>query len=411
MRQWLRANWYWVIVDVAIALVAAFLLLRYVVPLVGPRQAELPPAEPVDVEALRASGPQSPEAWEQALTDSITAAGDYLVRYQLSNGELPYQVDVTTGSRDGSVSMIRMVAGAGSLYTVCRVTGDESYCAAGDVSLARYLDQNVEVEGVPGVCFYSRGRCTLGGDGIAIDAIYKRWQATGSTDLDGDDLLATATQLGENIAWLRNEDGGLIHSFDPHFGGAVDETYYVPFFPGESLMGLLELYEMTGDRRWLGEARETNAYMLQQGVTSDHWHGYGFALFARLDALTEKDIAYANEIGHFVLDAQDSLNTRSTGIATATRVEALASLVLALNEQGEPYEWLMPGLESYSLFVLSHQLPDTFECDWGPADVSRFEGGIFTSCIDSTVRIDGNQHWINGATAYLEVLHQTSGGA
>ena len=45
------------------------------------------------------------------LKNSIIAAGDYLVRQQLANGELPYQVDFMSGERAYSPSYVRLVAG------------------------------------------------------------------------------------------------------------------------------------------------------------------------------------------------------------------------------------------------------------------------------------------------------------
>ena len=405
MKEWLNKNWPWVLVDLGIALLGAWVLIKFGLPLAGSRLGG-PPPRPVDLEALRASGPATVEAWETALTNSITAAGDYLVAYQLSNGELPYQMHITAGSETGTVSYIRMIAGAGSLYTVCRVAEDDKYCRAGDMALVRYLAQVVEQDNMPGACFYSRGQCWLGGNGIAIDAIYKRWQATASTEMDDTDLLDTALRLGENIAWLRKEDGSLIHAFDPHLG-TPDEAYYDPFFSGESLMALLELYEMTNDPHWLEQARQTNAHMLQQEVGQDHWHAYAFRLFARLDDLSAADIRYANEIGQAVLEGQEALTSDTVSISAASKVEALVALAVAFEKPGEPHEWLVPGLETFSLFVMAHQLP-AHQCEWSErVDLAPFEGGIYASCERPFIRVDGNQHWINGAATYLEYLHKT----
>jgi hypothetical protein len=225
--------------------------------------------------------------------------------------------------------------------------------------------------------------------------------------MGGADLLDTALLLGENIASLRSADGSLIHSLDPHAGGTIDLVYSVPYFPGESLMALLELYEMTGDPYWLEQARQTNAYMLRQEVTEDHWHSYAFRLFALLDDLADDDIRYADEIGRVILDGQSRLNVGSGSIGIATKVEALSALAVAFDEQGEPHEWLVPGLETFASFVMSHQLPDN-RCDWtGVSDLTRFEGGIYASCENPIIRVDGPQHWINGAATFLEYLRRT----
>ncbi len=58
------------------------------------------------------------------LKDSVIAAGDYLMRQQLPNGELSYQVDFMSGERAYSPSHVRLMSGTGALFTVCRVSGD-----------------------------------------------------------------------------------------------------------------------------------------------------------------------------------------------------------------------------------------------------------------------------------------------
>jgi len=70
---------------------------------------------------------------KRRLKDSVIAAGDYLVRQQLPNGELSYQVDFMSGERAYSPSHVRLMAGTGALFTVCRVSADLEYCRAGDL--------------------------------------------------------------------------------------------------------------------------------------------------------------------------------------------------------------------------------------------------------------------------------------
>jgi hypothetical protein len=342
---------------------------------------------------------------DSPLKDSIVAAGDYLARQQLLNGELSYQVDFMTGERSYTPSYIRLVAGTGSLYTVCRVSGDSKYCDAGDRALDHYLELLVsDPEHFTGTCLYTNGNCQLGGAALAVDAIYKRWQATGGFILQDRNLLATAIDLGYFIVSMHRPQGGFYHSFDPHFAGTVDPDYYVIYFPGESLLALTEIYEMTGNESWLIQAREVNAYMITQPVTEDHWHGYAFSMFARLDALSREDKDYGKQIADLVIEGQvRSLNPANTSISTATKIEALAALAQAFYLSGAEHEWLEPEIRTFITFVRARQLPDN-NCDWDFNDdmMLKYGGGIFSSCEDASIRIDGVQHWINGVTAYLE---------
>jgi hypothetical protein len=174
-------------------------------------------------------------------------------------------------------------------------------------------------------------------------------------------------------------------------------------------MALLELYQMTDAPYWLRQARQADDYMLQQPVSEDHWHAYSFRLFAVLDDLTAADATYATRIGQAIIDGQgESLVEDASSISNATKVEALSALAIALREDGQPHEWLAPEMEKFATFVMARQLPN-HRCNWlETGDLSRFEGGIYSTCAEPIIRVDAQQHWINGAATYLEYLHQAA---
>lgn len=342
---------------------------------------------------------------DSPLRDSIIAAGDYLVRQQLVNGELSYQVNILTGEREYTPSDLRLIAGAGSLYTVCRVSGDSKYCEAGDRALDHYLENLIsDPQNFTGTCLYTNGGCPLGGAALTVDAIYKRWQAGRGFILEDRNLLATAIDLGYFIVSMRKPSGGFYHSFDPHFNGTVDADYFAANFPGESLCALLELREMTGNKFWLEQAHQVNDFMVTRPVTEDHWHSYAFAMLARLDKLNKADEEYAMNIAETVIEGQvRSLNKANTSVSTATKIESLAALAQAFYLSGSEQRWLEREINTFVTFVHARQLPDN-DCKFDLNDemILSYAGGIFSSCEDPSIRIDGAQHWINGVTAYLE---------
>ena len=85
-------------------------------------------------------------------------------------------------------------------------------------------------------------------------------------------------------------------------------------------------------------------------------------------------------------------------------MEALASIALAFQIQGNQQDWIGQEIKNYADFVMARQLPNNL-CDWQESDnLSPFEGGIYRDCEDPTIRVDALQHWINGAATYLEYL-------
>lgn len=339
------------------------------------------------------------------LKNAVIEAGDYLVRQQLPNGELSYQVDFMTGERAYSPSYLRLMAGTGSLFTVCRVSDDSQYCGAGDLALGHYLEFLVsDPKNFKGTCLYTSGTCQLGGSALTVDAIYKRWQATGDFFLQDRNLLNTAIDLGYFIVSMRKPEGGFYHSYDPHFGGTVDPDFVMTNFPGESLLALTELYEMTGNDFWLKQAHEVNSFMITQPVSEDHWHSYAFSMLARLDFISKADKAYAEQIAKAIIAGEvRSLHPKNASISTATKVEALSALAQAFYLSGEKHEWLDPEIRAFITFVQARQLPDN-NCGWTISGdmIRKYSGGIFSSCDEPSIRIDGQQDWINGVTTYLE---------
>lgn len=365
-----------------------------------------PTANPSPVATtISAHAPEVIPLKNNPLKKNILAAGDYLVRQQLANGELPYQVNILTHDRSSTPSYIRLLDGVSALYTVCRVAEDSSYCAAGDRALEHYLPNLLSDETrFKGTCLYTNGACPLGGAAAVVDAVHKRWQATGNVLLGAHDLLADALNLGYFIVSMRKPEGGFYHSFDPHVGGTVNPGYFDPTFNGEGAAALLRLYEMTGNRFWLEQARQVDDFMLTQPVTEDDGHSIALALFARLDELNKKDAEYAGEIADLVIAGQiRSLNPVNSSVSTGAKIEALASIAQAFVLSGEEHEWLDREIKTFITFVQARQLPAD-DCHFDPANNSfaNYTGGVFGSCDDPTVRVDGIQRWVNGLTLYLE---------
>jgi hypothetical protein len=371
----------------------------------SPNQVEISFTATVISTAFPIRTPEVISIADSSLKDSILEAGDYLIRQQLTNGELAYQVNFINNDRAYAPSEIRLMGGTGSLYTVCRISGDLKYCDAGDLALTHYFENLVsDSQTFKGTCFYTNGSCPLGGASTTIDAIYKRWQATGEFVLEDKNLLSTAIDLGYFILSMRKAEGGFYHSFDPHFGGMVDENYFVTTFNGESLVALLQLYEMTENEFWLTQAHEVNDFMLTQPATEDHQYSYAFALFARLDTLSKQEIDYANEIANTIIAGQvRSLNPVNTSISTATKIEALAYIRQAFYLSDVDSEFLNREIQTFITFVSARQIPNN-NCNVAVTEtiVEKYRGGVFSSCEDPSIRIDGIQNWINGLTAFLE---------
>lgn len=357
--------------------------------------------------SIPASQPETLPLGDSPLKRNIVIAGDYLIRQQLANGELAYQVNAMNGDRSSTPSNIRLMNGVSALYGVCRVSGELDYCNAGDRALLRYLPNLLsDPAHFKGTCLYSNGSCPLGGAAATIDVVYKRWQAAGSVILEDRNLLADAVELGYFIASMRRPEGGFYHSFDPHFSGTVNPNHFDPNFNGEGLTALLQIYEMTGNIFWLEQAHGMNEFMLAQPVTENHGHSIALAMFARLDGLTPESEIYARQIANLIIAGQiRSLNSANSSIATASKIEATSALAQAFALSGSEHAFLERDIQSFITFVQARQFPAN-DCSFQFTSgmIENYQGGIFNTCDDPSIRVDGVYHWVNGLTLYLEYL-------
>jgi hypothetical protein len=77
------------------------------------------------------------------------------------------------------------------------------------------------------------------------------------------------------ILYMQRDDGGFYRAYFPDHGGRIKAEPLL-FYPGESALALVLLYELDGDQRWLEAAAQAAAWMAQQRDEQgrprmDHW--------------------------------------------------------------------------------------------------------------------------------------------
>lgn len=231
------------------------------------------------------------------LSRTIELAGDYLIRSLKENGRFIYKVNLDTGiAVNEKYNTLRH---AGAIYALCMyyehskdpAALEAAVKAAGFIrdSLLYPIDGNPHLMGI-----WSLGRINndkdpplvkLGGNGLGLVALaYLEKIKPGTTDT------SVLNKIGNMILFMQKKNGGFYSKYFPGKRG-LDDSWTSLYYPGEAALGLLMLYEIDGNKKWLNGAARALRYLakLRKGETfveADHW-----ALLA-----TEKLLGHYNEL-------------------------------------------------------------------------------------------------------------------
>ncbi|MEM9227092.1 MAG: hypothetical protein AAGA45_03905, partial [Verrucomicrobiota bacterium] len=354
------------------------------------------------------------------IEEAARGAADYLARAIGPNGRFVYDRRPWLGGSTSDYNILRHAGSTFSLYQAWQRFKDQRYLAAGDRAMD-FLEQHIEP--CPGQaslrCVVEDGEIKLGGNGLALVAISERIQATGDRK-----SLPLARQLAGWILAAQQDNG----SYRPHkwsYPEGTADPFISAYYPGEAMLGLLMLYRLDPDKRWLDSAADLAEY-LREGrdksvsdleLPHDHWLLYGLAeLYAWRPRAA--DLAHGERIARVILAAQNvqpavqgdpedwrgSFYRPPRSTPTATRAEALLG-AWSLAEQSGKSEYFadyLTGLCHAMAFTLQTRF--TPEKALFPGDAAAFAGGFHRSLTDYGVRNDYVQHNLSVLLGLLAIM-------
>ena len=214
------------------------------------------------------------------LHEAIHRSGQYLVRVNLENGQFVYREHLDGKETKQTYNMLRH---AGTLYALARYyrwQPDESTLAAlkrGTVFLRGEMTSPSNRQDL--LALWTRPAVTgkegpetakLGGAGLALLAL------ACLKDIDGDAVTtAEMRALGEFVLFMQKDDGSFYSKYIPSQGGKSD-TFVSLYYPGEAILGLIRLYQIDPQPKWLESAYRGMAHLAHRRanavqVEADHW--------------------------------------------------------------------------------------------------------------------------------------------
>lgn len=357
------------------------------------------------------------------LAERITLAADYMARETNDRGKITYEYQPQQDKLGTGYNMLRHAGTVYSMMQGYRVSPSEELLEASKRGIGYYRSKMREDKGRPGEWYVLDGsRAKLGGVGLGLCMMVEMEKANpGFVDMDV--VLGMARHIEHN----QKEDGSF-DSFYDYGKGLKDPKRKSIYYSGEALLGLVRLYELTGDPHWLDVAEKGADYLVNK-----RWVALGLRIYIPPDAwliqaLEELDrfrpddrrAEYAFAIGRSIARNKlmdpatappDLLGADLSGISGLPNAATAGAFGEALSAAARLEHRRRPGETTFltyamhnARFQLRHQFVEANS--WFLPNPARAYGGFRVKVDDSEIRNDYVQHNLSGLFGLLDLLDE-----
>ena len=384
------------------------------------------------------------EATPEVMLQRMVWAADYLLSSISPDGKIRYRY---TTARDRSSSSYNVIRHAGTTYSMLQMydrTRYEPYRLASvqamhflidnhgdrDRRVGPYLPEDHPDQGET-LFIVSRpnkgqpeGDVHLGGAGLGLVMIDQYVESTGDTRTFAEE----AQGMARFIVASQKEDGEFFSFPARHAGEPPCRDEVSPYYPGESILGLVRLYSYDPNPLWLDTAVRGADWLIdvrdkgkdESEIANDHW----LMLALSYLYLYTKDERYVDHSMHIcrAVEYQYILNQkrwekypdfrggyydppRST--PAATRGEGLGAVLETCRLAGRDCAWIEELLEE----TVRHEMlcQYTPQSSYWMPNRSKAFGGFNGGLIDPDIRNDFVQHNMSSLLGYERHLLRQQG--
>jgi hypothetical protein len=372
----------------------------------------------------------------EALLESVRLGADYLARVLDQNGRYLYEYRPSDDHAYTSYELLRHCGSTYALLEAYEELHTPLYLAKAEAAIGYFESKLIFGEGEGGptadiLDVKNQEQQKAGGAGLALIALAKHAETTGKRD-----RLKTMQSLARLIVDQQYPDGHFRANADLEDEGKAPPDSKLPkelvYYTGEAALGLIRLFRIDHDVRWLDSARKVADYVIDvrdahtdvDSLEHDHWMSYAFNELYR-ETKNPAYLDHAYKIAHAILKKQHTAKEapapdyvgafylQPQATPASTRLEALDADMELSRFAGKPDAWLMTPAVAIARFTRTQQL-DADALFWA-SDPDKALGGVRESLFVGNIRIDYVQHaissWLHLARLLRDPAYATAASA